>query len=419
MDIPKLLIKTLLITFLLFTSTVFAASEKPRHFPLGTQDVYIPKTPGVDVQKLKQIRTLVDQSISQGYYPGAVILAGHEGHIIYRGVFGSRRVLPNSAPMTYSTIFDIASLTKVVVTTTAIMQLAEQGKLDLSAPVAKYWPAFANQGKEKITVKQLLTHTSGLAEDIPSVDLASIAPEKTKNQTPVPWKGEAQALELVAQQHLLDPPGTVFRYSDINFITLGYLVEIISGQPLNKYASQHIFQPLAMKDTYFLPSKSIRSKIAPTQIIQKKLRWGEVHDPTVYEMGGIAGMAGAFSTAKDLGNFAECLLTGGTLKVKKSWHHLLSPDSVYAMTQSQTPSSVSVPHGLGWDIGSKYAAKGHLFSDQAYGHTGWTGTSLWIDPVSQTWLVILTSRTHPQPTKFNELIRDRNMIADLVAGSLS
>jgi len=393
------------------------ATTQSRHFPPGTHNVSIVKVSGIRTDLLQNIAPIIEKSIADGNYPGAIVLAAHRGHIIYRGVFGNRRIVPNIAPMRFNTLFDLASLTKVIATTPAIMQLVEQGKLDIDAPVAKYWPAFAENGKETITIRELLTHTSGLAPDFP----ASIGQPKNPYSIYL-WHGETEALQQVKQTKLFHLPGTAFVYSDINFIVLAYLVEVITGEHFNQYARTHIFKPLGMNDTLFLPPASLRDRIAPTEIMDNKLRWGEVHDPSAFAMGGVAGNAGLFSDASDLAVYAQCLLNGGRFPHKNGKSlssHLLGPLTIAKMTTPETPTTISDTRGLGWDIDSPYSNRGILFPMSSFGHTGWTGTSIWIDPVTQTWLIILTSRTHPIPANNNQLIQDRRVIANIVSASMT
>jgi CubicO group peptidase (beta-lactamase class C family) len=390
-----------------------AANCESRHFPAGTRDVTIPTQSGIRSDLLTHITPVIEKSIADGAYPGAVILVSHRGHTIYRGVFGNRRIEPNPAAMRYDTIFDIASLTKVLVTAPAIMQLVEQGKLELDAPVAKYWPAFGINGKENITVRELLTHTSGLIPDISDPIHPSTNPS---------WHGETMALNQIILLKPNSAPNSRFVYSDVNFIILGHLVEILSGKPLNTYAQDNIFKPLKLKNTFYQPAFSLRDRIAPTEIIEKQLRWGKVQDGTANAMGGVAGNAGVFSSAGDLGTFAQCMLDNGRVThsiSKKKSGYLLAPLTVLKMTTPQTPPALVDVRGLGWDIDSVYSNRGLLFPIRSYGHTGWTGTSMWIDPVTQTYLIILTSRTHPTPLAFNQIIHDRRIIADIVAASLT
>lgn len=382
--------------------------SQSRHFPRGTHEVFIAKTTGIRTELLQNIAPVIETSIAEGNYPGAVVLIGHQGNIIYRGVFGSRRILPDVAPMQFDTLFDIASLTKVVATTPAIMQLIEQGKVDIDAPVAHYWPEFANKGKANITIRELLTHTSGLPPEIPNL------PDQSN---------ESETLTKITKLELQQPPGKSFIYSDVNFIVLAYLVEKISKQSFDDYVRVNIFKPLNMQNTFFLPSLKLRDHIAPTEYTDKLQRWGEVQDPTAHALGGVSGNAGVFSNANDLGIYAQALLDGGKLpreyvQGSKKLNYFLGPLAISKMTTRQTPDSMLDSRGLGWDIDSRYSNRGILFPLNSFGHTGWTGTSLWIDPGTQTWVVILTSRAHPVPAKKNQLVEDRRIIANIISASM-
>jgi CubicO group peptidase (beta-lactamase class C family) len=409
---PKFYFQFSIIILMIFNSCAYAST--PRHFPSGVQEVTITPQSGVRSSLLNNITTRIEKSINDGYYPGAIVLVSHRGHIIYKGVFGNRRIQPDIAPMTFDTLFDLASLSKVVGTTPAIMLLVEKGKLELDAPVARYWPAFGNNGKSEVTVRELMTHTSGL--------IADITDPKHPNDHPS-WQGEASALQQIVDLKLNNPAGTTFVYSDVNYIVLGYLIEQLTGQRLDQYVQKNIFKPLEMTDTQYLPAGSLRDRIAPTEIIEKQLRWGEVHDSSAHAMGGVAGNAGVFSDASDLAIYAQCLLDGGRighgLKGKKKSDYLLGPLTVYKMTTPQSPVGMTEVRGLGWDIDSPYSARGLLFPTRSYGHTGFTGTSLWIDPVTQTFIIVLTSRTHPTMASYNQLMYDRHSIANIVAGSIT
>jgi uncharacterized protein YbbC (DUF1343 family)/CubicO group peptidase (beta-lactamase class C family) len=309
--------------------------------------------------------------------PGAVVLVGHQGRVVYRRAFGYRALVPRKLPMTPDTIFDLASLTKVIATTPAIMQLVEQGKIRLEDPVAQYWPEFAANGKDEITVSELLTHYSALPPDL------DLKPE---------WSGYETAMRMIVAEQPIAPPGSRWIYSDINFETLGELVKQVSGQPLDVYCAEHIFKPLKMKDTGFRPPRSLRRRIAPTEYAGGKMLWGEVHDPTARNMGGVAGHAGLFSTADDLARFAQMLLDDG----RYGGAQILSPLGVSKMSTPQSPPGEMDVRGLGWDIDSAHSgSRGELFPVGSFGHTGFTGTSLWVDPLSKTYVIILTSRLHP------------------------
>jgi uncharacterized protein YbbC (DUF1343 family)/CubicO group peptidase (beta-lactamase class C family) len=347
-------------------------------------------------RRLNVIDDVIHHAIDAGQIPGAVVLIGHHNQIVYRKAFGHRALDPRREPMTVDTIFDIASLTKVVGTTTAVMQLAERGQLRTSDPVAKYLPEFAQNGKEDITVRQLLTHYSGLGPDL---DL------KTS------WTGKTTAYTMAFSQKPESPPGSKFLYSDINFVTLGALVERVSGKPLDAYVRENVFAPLGMSHTRYLPPASWRSKIAPTQYDEKDVMLrAVVHDPTARRMGGVAGHAGLFSTADDLAKFAQTLLDGGG--------KILSTLSVEKMTTPQQPPTATAVRGFGWDIDSPYSSvRGDLLPVGSYGHTGFTGTSLWIDPATRTYIILLTNAVHPRGK--GSAIAVRNKLATAVAAALS
>ena len=336
-----------------------------------------PVAPEVNDRRFAGIEPAVNQEIAAGHLPGAVVLVGHQGRIVYRRAFGLRALEPRPLPMTPDTIFDIASLTKVVATTTAVMQLADARRLRLDDPVARYWPEFAANGKGCITIRQLLTHTSGLRAEVNSH---------------YHWSGYEGALAVIAADRPIRPPGTDFHYSDVNFITLGEVVHRVSGRPLNEYCAQKIFGPLGLKDTSFRPRQGLQERIAPCDVQSGCLRWGEVQDPTAYRMGGVAGDAGVFSTADDLAVFVQMLLDGGQSRD----HRILSKEAVAAMQHPQSLPGNSTRRGLGWDIRSPYSRIFNAaFPAGSFGHTGYTGTSIWVDPRSGTYLIILTNRLHP------------------------
>ena len=248
---------------------------------------------------LKVLDGIVLDAIHDHEIPGAVVLVWHNGRVIYRRAFGYRALEPRRELMTVGTIFDLASLTKVVATTTAIMQLVEKGKIRVNDPVAKYLPDFAQNGKENITIRELLTHFSGLPPDL---DLGQS------------WEGRDAAYQMACALKPIFPPGSKFLYSDVNFLVLGALIEKVSGESLEDYCEKNIFRPLRMTHTRFLPPASWIPKIAPTQYDERgKMLRGIVHDPTARRMGGVAGQAGLFSTADDLSKFAVALLQGSSI----------------------------------------------------------------------------------------------------------
>ncbi|MFZ0888258.1 MAG: exo-beta-N-acetylmuramidase NamZ domain-containing protein [Candidatus Binataceae bacterium] len=325
---------------------------------------------------LQSIAPIVLGEIEAGRIPGAVVEIGHDGRVVYRRAFGYRLLGPAKVPMAPDTIFDLASLTKVVATTTAVMQLVQEGKLALDSPIAAYWPRFAANGKQQITLRDALTHYSGLPPDL-----------DTKAQ----WHGYRAAMRAIAALRPACPRDTRYIYSDVNFEALGELVRRVSGQPLDVYCRKHIFEPLAMKDTGFRPSLSRRGRIAPTEYVDGVLRTGEVQDPAAYRMGGVAGHAGLFSTADDLAAFAQMMLDGGSYRGVR----ILSASAVNEMTAPSSPAHEARLRGLGWDVAPPLTANRYdLPPLGSYGHVGYTGTLLWIDPVTDTYVIILSNRVY-------------------------
>lgn len=338
---------------------------------------------------------MIQKAVSAGKIPGAALVVGQKSRVLYQKAYGRRALVPRREPMTLDTVFDLASLTKPIVTATAVMQLVERGKLQLDDPVARNLPEFARNGKEAITVRQLLTHFSELRPDL---DLTE------------PWQGRDEALRRTWAEKPEHPPGETFVYCDINFVVLGVLVERVTGMPLEQYAETHIFQPLGMAHTRFQPPAEWKARIAPTEPDERgAMLRGVVHDPTARRMGGVAGHAGLFGTADDVARFAQAILDGGA--------GVLKPETVALMTTPQQPRGASVQRGLGWDIESPYSSpRGKYFPIGSFGHTGFTGTSLWIDPKSQTYIVLLTNVVHPKGGKSAKALR--RDVADAVAHAL-
>src|SRR6202790_129681 len=344
--------------------------------------------------RLAVVDDIVEDAIRDGQIPGAVVLVGHDGEVIYRKAFGERALEPRREAMTVDTIFDMASSTKVIATTTAVMQLVQKGQVRVNEPVAKYVPEFAENGKEEITVRELLTHYSGLPEDL---DLSQ------------PWQGRETALRMAYAEKPIYTPGSRFLYSDINFIVLGELVERVSGSSLNEYCQKNIFAPLKMMQTRFLPPAAWLPKIAPTQFDEHgKMLRGAVDDPTARRMGGVAGHAGVFSTADDVAKFAQAVLNGGGV---------LSPLMIEKMSTPQQPPTAEVLRGFGWDIDSPWSSnRGDLLPVGSFGHSGFTGTSLWIDPTTQTFIIVLSNAVHPRGK--GSAVALRSKIATAVAAAL-
>ncbi|MGQ0735983.1 MAG: serine hydrolase [Acidobacteriota bacterium] len=353
---------------------------------------------------------VVEEAITAGQTPGAVVLVGRGNAIVFEKAYGRRAVVPAPEPMTLDTIFDLASLTKVVATTTAVMKLVEEGRVRLNDPVARFVPDFERYGKGRITIRHLLTHVSGLR---PDVDLAD------------PWQGYDTAIELARNEVPTASPGERFVYSDINFFLLGEVVARVSGVRLDQYLAREVFEPLGMADTSFNPPAAKLGRIAPTERCAEMAEWpcntpqatplrGVVHDPTARRMGGVAGHAGLFSTARDLSRFARMLLNGGRLGTTE----VLAAATVARMIAPSTPPGMISVRGLGWDIDTTYSSnRGELFPIGSFGHTGFTGTSVWIDPSSQTYVVFLSSRLHPDGK--GDVTPLRGRVSTVAAAALS
>lgn len=340
--------------------------------------------------RLAAMDAMVHLAIQEKKLPGGVLWVERRG-TAYVKAYGERSIMPDREPMTVDTIFDAASLTKVIATTSAIMKLIEDGKIDPAATVSHYLPEFRGEGKEAITVRELLTHTSGLR--------AGISPQGD-------WSGIAGAYARICNEKLPDVPGSSYRYSDINFILLGCLVRKITGVGLDEFCRREIFSPLGMEKTDYLPKNP--AEIAPTerQADGQVLR-GVVHDPTSRKMGGVAGHAGLFLPAGDLAKFARMMLNGGELDGVR----VFKPETVKQMTAVQTPEWLP-RRGFGWDIDSPYSGlRGNGFPIGGYGHNGWTGTSLWIDPFSETFVIFLSNRNHPSGGSVISLQRELATLA--------
>jgi uncharacterized protein YbbC (DUF1343 family)/CubicO group peptidase (beta-lactamase class C family) len=356
-------------------------------------------------QRLALIDGAVSEAVARKELPGAVVLVGQGRKIVFRKAYGNRAVEPFAEPMTLDTVFDVASLTKPVATATSVMILVEEGKLLLSDPVVRHIPEFAAGGGDrgKVTIEHLLTHRAGFPPDDP-LELYSGTPE--------------EIFAKKYQQPLQSPPGSRFVYSDVGYEVLGEVVRKVSGQTLDRFAEDHVFRPLGMNDTFFLPlgrsssQRVARSRIAPTERRGDHWMRGEVHDPRAYAVGGVAGHAGLFSTAADLAKFCRMILEGGIVgKVR-----ILSPLSVEAMTRPRFYGDSDV-RGLGWDIASGFSRnRGDLFPPGSFGHTGFTGTGLWIDPSTDTFLVFLSNRVHPDGK--GDVARLRALVATLAGAAV-
>ena len=318
----------------------------------------------------------VRDSVAASEVPGAVLVVGQGDQILHRKVLGWRATVPHPELMTADTIFDIASLTKVVATTPSVLLLWEQGKVDLNAPLGQYLKEFNTPAFQDVTVARLLTHSAGMP-DLPAHEAMA--------------RGFPEAARIQAKAGLAVPPGSTFLYSDTGFIMLGELVRRVSGERLDRFAQRHFFTPLGMRDTAFAPPGSWRKRIAPTEVVNASgpLR-GVVHDGNARLLNGVAGHAGVFSTASDLSRYCRMLLAGGTLGGKRYFKEA----TVRAMFAPHVIGETT--RGLGWDISSPYSRTlGAYFPMGSVGHTGFTGTAIWMDPASGVYMILLTNRVHP------------------------
>lgn len=355
------------------------------------------------------LRRYLEESVARKAFPGAVVAVGRHDTVLYLHAFG-RLDYEHKRPVTTRTVYDLASLTKVVGLTTAMMQLVEEGKVGLDTPAVRYVPAFHDS---TVTVRQLLTHSSGLPAWKPFWQKAH---------------SRAEMFALVDAEPLEQPPGTKTAYSDLGAMVMTQVVERVSGERLDRYLQIHLFRPLGMRETRYLPPASWRIRIAPTEMdttYRHRLIRGEVHDENAAAMGGISGHAGLFSTAPDLARFAQLMLR--TLRGESSSRRSRTPTprgvvelhmpggfvdsaTVAMFTAGQDPSLSS--RALGWDTPSQGSSAGTRMSPRAFGHTGFTGTSIWMDPAQDLFVMLLTNRVYP--TRNNDLIREvRPRVADL------
>lgn len=352
-----------------------------------------PSAVGMDANFVSAIDAAVEQAMREGKLPGCVVAIGRHGKLAMFKAFGHRRLEPAREAMTSDTLFDLASLTKPVATATSVMLLAEEGKIRLEDPVGCYLPEFRGKGKESVTVRELLTHQGGLVADNPLSDYL---------------EGPSKAWQRIMDLAPVAPPGTRFIYSDVGYLVLGKLVERVSGKGLDEFARARIFLPLGMEETGFRPAEPLRRRAAPADRREGGWIQGEVHDPRAFHLGGVAGHAGLFSTAADLARFAQMMLGRGQYAGRRVLH----PETVARMT---CPRPVSAGlRGLGWDIRTGYSTnRGDAMSRRAFGHGGFTGTALWIDPQLDLFVIFLSNRLHPAGK--GEVNRLAGRIGDLAA----
>jgi uncharacterized protein YbbC (DUF1343 family)/CubicO group peptidase (beta-lactamase class C family) len=389
-----------------------------------------PESVGMSSERLAKIDEAALESIDRKETPGAVVLVARKGRVVYRKAFGDRAVEPKREAMTVDTIFDLASLTKIVATATSMMILVERGKVSLADPVARYIPEFGKFGKERITIEQLMTHRAGLPPDNEIADYVG------RSVDPLP---------MIYELRLSYEPGTRFVYSDVGFIVAAEIVHRVSGKRIDEFGRERIFEPLGMRQTTFITREQLwelqriraavlrggnvtpaklqgmiekygrapLDRIAPTENREGRWMRGEVHDPRAYEMGGVAGHAGLFSTADDLAVFCQMILNKG----KYNGVRILAPYTVERMVSAQNLPT-SQMRGIGWDINTSFSSnRGDLFPVGTFGHTGYTGTSIWLDPAGETFVVLLTNRVHPNGK--GDVTRLRSFVASIVAGAIT
>ncbi|WP_224983395.1 serine hydrolase domain-containing protein [Geomonas agri] len=337
-----------------------------------------------------RIDSLMMEAMGRNLIAGGVVLIGNRDKILFEKAYGRLSPFPDAPPMATDTIFDVASLTKVIATTPSILKLAEEGRISLLDPVTKWFPELAGKGKDAILVMNLLTHTSGL-DDVP---LSSVNPMQS-------------AIEGAASQKIKGEVGSRFRYADLNFILLAELVRRATGAPLDLYTQVSFYRPLGMNDTAFHPKEATRCS---GTISDDRILFGEPQDYLCRQLGGVAGHAGLFATARDLSRFCRMMLSGGSLDGRR----VLAKRTVDQMTAPYFSRGGTVVRGLGWDISSPFSApRGQGFSRVSFGHTGYSGSSIWIDPATDTFVILLTSRLEYK--KVHEINKLRGDISTLAA----
>jgi CubicO group peptidase (beta-lactamase class C family) len=368
-----------------------------------------PEEAGMSSRQLAVLDDIVGAAVARKDFPGAVLLVARKGKVVYRRAFGNSQIVPESRPMTADMIFDLASVTKPVATATSIMLLVERGDIRLWDRVRLYVPEFLTWYGEKgiageeARLYNLLTHTSGL----PPYTDAKEAAKKLGDPC-----ATADLVKLIAGIPKELPVGKEFVYSCLNYITLAHIVHKVSGKAIDEFAAENIFKPLGMTRTFYRPPANLIDQCVPTEVIDGRPLRGIVHDPLARLQGGVSGNAGLFSTADDLAVFAQMLLRGG------EWNgvRILSPLTVERMTEIY-PKVGQSGRGLGWDIDTDYATvRGDLFGSRSYGHSGYTGTSIWIDPETGTSVIFLTNRVHPDDK--GDIIALRSKVANVVAAAI-
>jgi CubicO group peptidase (beta-lactamase class C family) len=373
-----------------------APAPPPRMAPVATLVAAAPAEVGMDAALPARLDSLAARAIADHAASGISIAVGRWGRLVHLRGYGAIDWAPGSPPVTDSTLFDMASVTKVVATTTAAAMLEEQGRLELDQRVSWYLPGLADTAKQRITVRQVLTHRGGFE---------AFAPLYRE------FRGREQYLAQISARPLKYAPGTETVYSDWDLVLTGLVIERITGQPLDQFAAEHVFAPLGMRDSRFRPDSSLRPRIAMTEVDSARGHiWGEVHDPNAWALGGVAGHAGLFSSARDMAIFAQMLLNGG----EYGGARILRAATVARWTAPEFPRS---SRALGWDTPSGNSSAGRYFGPRSFGHTGYTGTSIWVDPERGVFVVILTNRV--DPTSENQKhVALRRAVADAVQSAI-
>jgi CubicO group peptidase (beta-lactamase class C family) len=368
-----------------------------------------PEAVGMSSRELARLDGLIGAAVARKDFPGAVLLVARRGRTVFKKAFGDSQTVPERRPLAADMIFDLASLTKPVATATALMLLVESGELRLWDRVRTFVPEFVTWYGEKgipgeeARLFHLLTHTSGLPPYTDPKEAAAAIGDPA---------AMADLVRLIAAIPKEGPAGRDFVYSCLNYITLAHIVHKVSGKPLDEFAAERIFKPLGMTRTFYRPPAELIDRCVPTEVVEGRPLRGVVHDPLARLQGGVSGNAGLFSTADDLALFAQMLLNGGELGGAR----ILSPLSVDRMTEIY-PQVGRSGRGLGWDIDTDYATvRGDLFGPRSYGHSGYTGTSVWIDPETGTAVIFLTNRVHPDDK--GDIIAMRSKVANVVAAAI-
>ena len=390
----------------IYSQNVVAVNNGPHFFNSTNQSSLINLYNIINANgknKFAEVDSIVNAAIADSAFPGAVLLVQQNGKIIHEKAYGYYMYKPSSGHIRLNTMYDLASLTKVIATTTATMICYDRGLFKLDDKVAKYLPKFGVNGKENVTIRNLLVHDSGLRPDIPSYRVF----DSVKNK-------EQGVMNEIFNDSLVYPTGTKMVYSDLNFILMGKIIEKVTGLTLDKFCEKNIFKPLGMKNTMFNPPDSLVYRIAPTELDNywrhRQIR-GTVHDETSQLLGGVAGHAGLFSTAGDIAKLLQMLLQKGIYHGKR----YIKASTVEMFVKKQSDLST---RALGWDTKSpEHSSAGHLFSDISYGHTGFTGTSVWTDPTRNLFVVFLTNRVYP--TRKNlKILRVRPAVHNAVIQAL-